>query len=92
MECAQCNKTYYVTEELHRCPSCEGELEQKPSAAQMKSCPATGKEVRAVGSVPDCSHYRLVNAMGHRCTRGELPGSCKVASLPEYYPRVGTAS
>lgn len=89
LKCTSCGRIFY-TDQIHgECGICGEKLEDITSPAEEIPCQASSQVTRVINGIPGCDHYKLVNAMGHRCMRRKNPGKCTVASLPVYNPRVG---
>ncbi|MBS3736975.1 MAG: hypothetical protein V5A87_07680 [Candidatus Bipolaricaulota bacterium] len=91
-QCPECGEIVYSQEEVNNCPGCNSRLEDRTPGAKEVDCPVSGGPVRQVNGIPDCNHFELTNAVGSRCTFGELPARCQSCGLPFYNPRVGVSA
>ncbi|MFW6006082.1 MAG: hypothetical protein ACOC9A_01415 [Candidatus Bipolaricaulota bacterium] len=91
-QCSECGEIVYSKEEVNSCPGCNSRLEDRTPEAKKLECPVSEGSVRQVNGIPDCGHFKLTNAVGSRCTFGELPARCQSCGLPFYNPRVGVSA
>jgi len=90
--CQDCGALYYSDEQLETCDRCDGKLYNVSREVEKVYCSVRGEKTKTIRGIPVCDDFNLSNAMGFRCTHGDVPGECKGSSLPFYNPRVGTSS
>lgn len=89
-KCSECGRIYYADQHLSKCEICGESLESISIASEKAECTVGQSIVRLIRGIPNCDHFKLVNAMGNRCMKEGTPQRCKAAKLPQYSPRVGT--
>ncbi len=92
LKCKNCEQIYYSDRRFSRCEECGGEIETVPIPGSKEECPVSSEEVKLINGLPSCGNFRLVNSMGHRCTKGQTPGDCKLCEQSAYDPRVAVVN
>ena len=90
--CRNCGAIYYTDSQPPACDECGGELEDVSRVTEEVFCPVRGGKTKTIRGIPVCDDFNMSNAVGFRCTNGELPCECAGSSLPFYNPRVGTST
>ncbi len=73
------------------CDECGGNLVEVSPEIEEVYCPVKKEITKTIRGIPVCKDFDLSNAVGFRCTHGEVPCECTGSSLPFYNPRVGAA-